>query len=175
MNWAKMRKREGTAVPSLVTHFLEKKNTIGVSQAEERVIGDVAYTVNGAASDTTISATGSFLYFMAVNHGIQKKAQSEIDRVGRNRLPDFSDRPTMPYLEAIYREVLRCRQPLDMSLLHCLTEFDHYKGYFMPKGTIVLGNIWAMTHDEKSYPKPFAFKPERFFDKHGDLNGLTSR
>ena len=72
---------------------------------------------------------------MAVNTTIQAKAQREIDRVvGRNRLPDFSDRPTMPYLEAIYREALRCRQPLNMALPHCLMEDDYYKGYFIPKG-----------------------------------------
>jgi cytochrome P450 len=28
----------------------------------------------------------------------------------------------------------------------------------------------AMTHDKSVYPEPFAFKPERFFDKNGDLN-----
>ena len=28
----------------------------------------------------------------------------------------------------------------------------------------------AMTHDESVYPEPFAFKPERFFDKNGELN-----
>jgi hypothetical protein len=27
-----------------------------------------------------------------------------------------------------------------------------------------------MTHDESVYPEPFAFKPERFFDKNGELN-----
>jgi len=54
--------------------------------------------------------TGSFLYFMAANPSIQEEAQREIDRVvGKDRLPDFSDRLAMPYLEAIYREVLRCR------------------------------------------------------------------
>jgi cytochrome P450 len=72
---------------------------------------------------------------MATHPSIQEKAQSEIDRVvGRGRLPDFSDRPAMPYLEAIYREVLRCRQPLGMGLAHRLTEDDYYKGYFIPKG-----------------------------------------
>ena len=67
---------------------------------------------------------------MATNPSIQEKAQREIDRVvGRDRLPDFSDRPTMPYPEAIYREVLRCRQPSGMALAHRLTEDDYYKGY----------------------------------------------
>src|SRR6267378_4658693 len=82
-----------------------------------------------------MSATGSFFYYMIVNPGIQEKAQREIDRVvGRSRLPDFSDRPAMPYVEAIYREVLRSRPPFPMGVPHCVMEDDHYKEYFIPKG-----------------------------------------
>lgn len=96
---------------------------------------------------------------MAVNHSIQEKAQSEIDRVvGRNRLPDFADRPTMPYLEATYREVLRCRQPLNMALPHCLMEDDYYKGYFIPKGWWFLCPIAFM----------FAYCLLEFYDNRHD-------
>lgn len=35
---------------------------------------------------------------------------------------------------------------------------------------MVIGNIWAMTHDERVYPDPFAFKPERFLTADGKLN-----
>ncbi len=39
---------------------------------------------------------------------VQKKAQAEIDRVvGSTRLPNFGDRPDLPYLEHILMEVLR--------------------------------------------------------------------
>ena len=78
--------------------------------------------------------TGSFLYYMAINPGIQDKAQGEIDGVVGNRLPNFSDRPNMPYVEAIYREVLRSNPPVPMSFPHRLMEDDHYKGYFIPEG-----------------------------------------
>jgi len=104
---------------------------------------------------------------MAINPSIQEKAQTEIDRViGRNRLPEFSDRPKLPYLEGIYREVLRSRPPLQLGGPHSLMEDDHYKGYFIPKGwllflkalddclqdflhpmiigTTVFGNIWRV-------------------------------
>jgi len=38
----------------------------------------------------------------------QDKAQEEIDRViGHERLPDFEDRPSLPYINAILSEVLR--------------------------------------------------------------------
>ena len=38
----------------------------------------------------------------------QKRAQREIDAVvGSDRLPDFSDRPSLPFVEAVLRETLR--------------------------------------------------------------------
>ncbi len=67
---------------------------------------------------------------------VQRKAQEEIDRViGNNRLPDHNDRPDLPYIEAIYREVLRYNQPLRIGVPHALMEDDIYEGYFLPKGS----------------------------------------
>lgn len=51
---------------------------------------------------------------------VQKRAQEEVDRItGGTRLPDFTDRPSMIYLEATYREVLRWCQvtPLGAALV----------------------------------------------------------
>ena len=53
---------------------------------------------------------------------VQKKAQAEIDRItGGTRMPNFSDRSEMVYLEAMYREVLRWCQvaPLGMDFCDC--------------------------------------------------------
>jgi len=78
---------------------------------------------------------------MAINPGVQEKAQAEIDRViGRNRLPEFSDRSKLPYLEAIYREVLRSRPPKQVGCPHRLMEDDHYEEYFIPKGWLLFSN-----------------------------------
>jgi len=74
---------------------------------------------------------------MAINPNIQAKAQSEIDRaVGSQRLPSFEDRKLgkMPYIEAIYRELLRMAAPLPLCVPHAVSEDDYYKGYFIPKG-----------------------------------------
>lgn len=39
---------------------------------------------------------------------VQERAQAEIDTViGTNRLPNFDDRPNLPYVEAILMETLR--------------------------------------------------------------------
>ena len=39
--------KEGTAVSSLVSDFLEKKITVGASEMEEKAIENIAYTVYG--------------------------------------------------------------------------------------------------------------------------------
>jgi len=80
---------------------------------------------------------------MAKHPDIQETAQADLDRVvGRDRLPGFSDRPHLPYLDAILREVTRCGVILPLSLGHVATEDDEYNGYFIPKGTVVTSNIW---------------------------------
>ena len=55
-------------------------------------------------------ATLCVCIFQFVMHpDVLEKAQAEIDRVvGSARLPDFDDRPSLPYLECVIREVFRC-------------------------------------------------------------------
>lgn len=49
---------------------------------------------------------------MLLHPHVLTKAQEEIDRVvGPKRLPDFDDRESLPYIEAIFQEVLRCVLP----------------------------------------------------------------
>ena len=57
---------------------------------------------------------------MALYPDVQKKAQAEIDAVvGPHRLPDFEDRPSLPYINAIVKESMRWHLalPLCASLL----------------------------------------------------------
>ena len=45
---------------------------------------------------------------MLLSPDIQKRAQDELDSViGRDRLPTFGDRPRLPYVDAVCKEVLR--------------------------------------------------------------------
>lgn len=38
---------------------------------------------------------------------VQRKAQAELDRICIERLPDFDDYDSLPYIEAIFLEALR--------------------------------------------------------------------
>ena len=69
---------------------------------------------------------------MTLHPAVQLKAQSELDRiVGRNRLPEFSDRPHLPYIEAILKEVLRWKPlvPLGMVLERYLSQMEFIYGF----------------------------------------------
>ena len=51
---------------------------------------------------------------------VQKKAQAEIDAVvGPNRLPDFQDRPSLPYINAVVKESSRWNLVGPLGMFFC--------------------------------------------------------
>ena len=56
----------------------------------------------------TVSANCSFYLAMTLYPEIQRRAQEELDRViGTERLPTFSDRKNLPYIDALVKEAIR--------------------------------------------------------------------
>lgn len=75
---------------------------------------------------------------MATFPEFQKKAQAEIYSViGPERLPEYNDRESLPYIESLYREVLRWRPPGPLGVPHFTASDDVYKGYLIPKGRLL--------------------------------------
>lgn len=69
---------------------------------------DVILNLHLATSETTVTATMTFILAMLTHPDVQRKAQEEVDSVtGLDRLPEFSDQPYLPYLAAVIKEVLR--------------------------------------------------------------------
>ena len=57
-----------------------------------------------------VSSIMSLFLALLLYPEVQKKAQDEIDAVtGRERFPNFEDRPRLPFVDALCREVLRWR------------------------------------------------------------------
>lgn len=74
---------------------------------------------------------------------VQKKAQAELDAVvGTSRFPDFSDRDSLPYINAVIMECLRWHNVAPMGVPHRSLEDDVYKDYYIPKGSTVSVNVW---------------------------------
>jgi cytochrome P450 len=72
---------------------------------------------------------------MAMFPAVQNKAREELDRVvGTDRVPTYDDEPSLPYIQAVYREVSRWRPAVPLGVLHASSADDVYKGYYIPKG-----------------------------------------
>ena len=54
----------------------------------------------------------------------------------------------------ISQEVFRWRPVSKLGQNHYVTEDNWYKGYFIPKNTIIMLNLWALHYDEDTYPEP---------------------
>ena len=123
----------------------------------------------GGGADTTTSAMTTFFLQMILNPDIQARAAAEVDNVVEaSRLPDASDKANLPYINALVRECMRILPVAPLGVPHRLNQEDRYDGFILPKDTIVYANIWSILHDERSYPEPEVFLPER----HLNLNEL---
>lgn len=120
-----------------------------------------------AFSKKTVSPAQFFFLAMSMFPEVQKKAQAEIDAVvGHERLPNFSDYESLPYIGALIKELLRWQPavPVGQSLVLCFLPMmtytynslslgvphfsmkdDEYNGYFFPKHTLIIGNAWYVS------------------------------
>ncbi|KAH7338199.1 cytochrome P450 [Rhizoctonia solani] len=197
----KAEMRAGTARHSFVSNLLTAKGgPDGATAHDQDLIKWTAAALFVGGSDTTVAVINTFLLMMAANPGIQRLAQEEITNVlgakdypprdqttvvtdGEGivdtgdvalppRLPGFGDRPRLPYLEAVFKEVMRFNPGLSMGLPHAVTQEENYRGYTFPAGTIIRANIWAILHDPALYSSPHTFEPKRHLGPHADPNPL---
>ena len=122
---------------------------------------------------------------MTLYPDVVRLAQQELDEVlCRERLPDPPDKPRLPYISAITKEVLRWGPPtplgtaLPCDVLFCVNyaelasgsahqvaEDDVYRGFFIPAGATVIENIWYVIR------VPEAHSCNRLNDGKGDVLG----
>ncbi|KAF9218869.1 cytochrome P450 [Gyrodon lividus] len=162
---------KGTARSSFVSMLLDN-DAQGKKKADAQLDFDVRWTANSmysASIDTTITMISHFILAMVQHPEVLKRAQAEVDAVvGQNRLPACKDRELLPYCNALFTETMRWAVPVPLNLPHRLMEDDIYDGMFIPKGSLVFGNIWAILRDEKLYPDPHSFNPDRYLHPAAD-------
>ncbi|OJT07746.1 O-methylsterigmatocystin oxidoreductase [Trametes pubescens] len=176
--YTKDQMRQGTAVPCYVSMLLDDASLENKEQTVDNQRDfDIRWTANSlyaASFDTTISAVSHFFLAMIQHPEILQKAQKELDSVvGNSRLPTFSDRPNLPYVNAVVNETLRLSSPVPLGLPRRITEDNVYKNMYIPKGTLVFGNNYNMTRDEAVFPNPEEFNPERYLEE--DLDEVTAK
>ncbi|GAA6010249.1 hypothetical protein JCM10207_005686 [Rhodosporidiobolus poonsookiae] len=160
----KERMQKGSAAPSFTRDLYERREQLGISDEE---FGLLTGGIFGAGVETTSGTLTSFVLAMVTHPHVQRKAQEELDRViGPSRSPTWDDEHSLPYCRALLKEVLRWRPVAILGgTPHASTEDDWYNGYFIPAGSTILCNTWAIHRDPTYFPEPDEFRPERYLDE----------
>ncbi|KAI0254607.1 cytochrome P450 [Lactifluus subvellereus] len=159
---------KGIDSSSLVGSLIKGAERYGLSPLENSWL---AATMYAAGAETTSGVMAWWMLAMVTYPETQKRAQEELDSVvGRTRIPTFLDLQDLPYIRAMVKEALRWRPVDPLGLPHLSTEDDWYNGMFIPKGSIVMANVWHLNRDPEIYGADAAhFNPARFLDKNGDV------
>ncbi|KAJ1301075.1 hypothetical protein OPQ81_003493 [Rhizoctonia solani] len=159
-DWTLKALNAGTAVPSFISQLLElnedKNDSINV------IKWSAASMYTGGAHNT-LATLGNFIAAMLLYPGVARKAREELDKVvGTERLPTISDRADLPYLECVFLETLRWHPVTPLGSPRTVHQDQVYKGYRIPAHSTIYCNIYAITRDERIFPDPESFIPERF-------------
>ena len=123
------------------------------------LIGDLLF----AGIDTTAQSMAWLLLALANRPHIQDRIHEELNAaVGADGMPGVEHQPDLPYLHAAIMEAMRYRTVGPLALPHMANMDCELGGYAIPKGTQVLGNIYAVHHDPRFWDAPDEFMPERF-------------
>uniref|UniRef100_A0ACD5ZW09 Uncharacterized protein n=1 Tax=Avena sativa TaxID=4498 RepID=A0ACD5ZW09_AVESA len=104
------------------------------------------------------------------NPSSMAKAHQELAQViGSTRRVEESDIGRLPYLQAVVKETLRLHPPGPLLLPRQAQSDVQIASYIVPQGARVLVNLWAIGRDERIWPEPDKFLPERFLRRAMDF------
>uniref|UniRef100_T1IH31 Cytochrome P450 n=1 Tax=Strigamia maritima TaxID=126957 RepID=T1IH31_STRMM len=118
-----------------------------------------------AGLETTATTLSMIAYSLAKDSHCQEKLIKEIDEllVAKMGIIKYEDVASLPYLEMVINEGLRFYSPNYRIDRTCVAdEFKLSNGIVLKKGMMVIASAYTIHHDEKYFPNPEVFDPERF-------------
>lgn len=158
---AEETQQKGADQGCYVNHIFEESKKYNLRRGE---ISSLAGNLFGAGSDTSSSTLITFVLACCAFPEALPKAWEELDRVvGHHRSPSWEDESELVYVKAFVKEVFRWRSVAIIGgQPHAPVSDDEWNGYVIPKGTWTQGNVWAIHHNDREFPDPDRFNPERF-------------
>ncbi|KAL1795474.1 hypothetical protein ACET3X_005698 [Alternaria dauci] len=145
------RVMEGDAPDCFVKSFLQSPSADSFSEAERRVLFS---DILSAGQETTATTLRFFFKAALLYPEFIKHAQAELDQVvGQDRLPDWNDRPNLPYIKAVITELHRWASTTPLGFYRATSNDDTCRGSSIAANTTVLYNTYAVHHSEQYLPQ----------------------
>ncbi|KAM7262537.1 hypothetical protein ACFE04_000220 [Oxalis oulophora] len=139
---------------------------------DDYIKGVILVLMIGGTETTSITISYAVSQLLS-NPEILNKARKEIDTSLNSKLIEDDDLSKLPYLHCIINEALRLGPVVSTSPARESSEDCTVGGYYVPSGTMLLVNAWAVHRDPKLWGEDAdVFKPERFEDSEGTKSGI---
>uniref|UniRef100_A0A1D1YZD1 Cytochrome P450 1A1 n=1 Tax=Anthurium amnicola TaxID=1678845 RepID=A0A1D1YZD1_9ARAE len=148
--------------PSFLSQIQEAIREKENSSIEYEDIWEMLVSLLNGAMETEVNTLMWVIACLANNPGVQEEAFRELDDICEKNKPTLEDELDLPYISAIINETLRYRPPTPFGYAHMTNKDDEYNGYFIPKDTPLLLNLFAINHNERRFIAPDTFRPSRF-------------
>nr|AXB26392.1 CYP332A21 [Hebomoia glaucippe] len=165
------RKSKGTTNDKdLVNHLLKLKENLKLPSdsntelADNLMLAQVAVFILGSVetSSTTLSyCLHELAYHPEEQEILYKEIDDALKRTGKNIL-EYDDLMELKYMSGCLRETLRKYPPVSYLDRICNKRYKLNDDVIIEKGTPVFVNVLAIHYDEKNFPEPNKWLPERF-------------
>jgi len=98
---------------------------------------------------------------LAQHPEVEKRLRTEIETVLQERTPSMDDVPKLIYTRRVFSEVLRLYPPAH-TVPRLLVRDMTLGGHVLPKGATILVSEFVTHRDERFYPQPERFDPDRW-------------
>lgn len=156
-----IRRASGEKRGDLLSVLLAAADGDGGAPMSDQQLRDEMMTLFLAGQETTANALTWTWYLLSQHPEAEAKLLEELDRVLAGRAPALSDLPNLPFTEMVIREALRLYPP-GPGFAREPTEDVVIGGYDVPKGSIIMISPYALQRDERFFPDPEWFDPDRF-------------
>lgn len=149
-----------------IVHEIMGSNLPQAEKTVERV-SDETSTVAGAAFETAAQTTRVILYYLYSNPELLSRLRSELDQAAKKHCNEghlpLSTLEQLLFLNGVIREGLRLSPGVGTRLARVAPDRDlFYEQWRIPAGTPVGMTALLMHLDEKVYPQPKTFDPDRW-------------
>lgn len=153
------RRAAGTTGDDLLSHLLRARED--GSGMTDRQVRDEALTLFLAGHETTANALAWTWWLLSGHPDAEARLHAELDEVLGGRSPTVGDLPRLPYAEMVVAESIRLRPPAWAIGRRAVAQ-TRVGDVTIPAGSIVVVSPWLLHHDERWWPEPDAFRPERW-------------
>jgi cytochrome P450 len=160
------RRKEGADHGDLLSMLLAAEDAENPQKRLTDIeVRDQAMTLFLAGHETTANALAWTWHLLSKHEVVRAKMKAEIDAaLGPDRIPGLEDTARLPYTTAVFSESMRLYPPVWVVGRRALEDVT-IGDYEVPRHTIVITSQYIIHRDERYWPNPTEFQPERWLDE----------